>query len=282
MSRQQDWWYAGELQEAPPGPRFDPSVPDVARIYAYWLGGKDNFPADRVAAEEVIQVRPQVVAAARANRQFLARVVRFMAGKAGISQFLDIGTGLPAPNNTHEIAQKASPHCKVVYCDNDPLVLVHARALLTATPGGECAYVDADVRDTGTIVEQAAKTLDFKEPVGLLLLAVMHFIPDADDPAAIVAALVEVLPPGSLVAISHLTGDFAPAEIQAAVKAYNDRTPTSVTARSREDLAALFGDLPLIPPGLVAVNHWRPGVPHVTPPPADMYAAVAERTPGRM
>ncbi|HEY5990005.1 MAG TPA: SAM-dependent methyltransferase, partial [Streptosporangiaceae bacterium] len=179
------------------GNGLDSSVPHPARVYAYWLGGKDFYPADRRAAEEVIQRRPQVVAGARANRHFLARVVRFLATDCGIRQFLDIGTGLPAPDNTHDVAQDVCPQCRVVYVDNDPLVMAHGRALLTSGAEGVCGYVEADLPDTGTILTQAAETLDFARPVGVLMLAVLHLVPDRDDPAMIVKTLASGLAPGS-------------------------------------------------------------------------------------
>jgi hypothetical protein len=175
-------------QLAEPDSRFDTSVAHPARIYAYWIGGKDHFPADRKTAEEVIRLRPQVVASARANRAFLARVVRYLATNCGIRQFLDIGTGMPAPDATHQVAQQAAPECRVVYCDNDPIVLTHARALLTSTPQGACDYIDADLHDPETILTQAADTLDFTQPAAILLLAVVHFLTDRDRPAEIVAS----------------------------------------------------------------------------------------------
>ena len=191
-------------------PRFDPGVAHPARVYGYWLGGKDHYPADRAAAEEVIRQRPQVVDGARANRAFLARAVRYLAGQRGVRQFVDIGCGLPAPGSTHEVAQAIAPQCRVVYVDNDLLVLSHARALLASTPEGACSYIDADLRDPETILAKAAQTLDLTRPAAVLLLAVLHFLPDSDDPAGIVAALAAGLAPGSFVAISHLTADFAP------------------------------------------------------------------------
>jgi hypothetical protein len=262
--------------------RFDPSVPNPARIYDYWLGGKDHYEADRKAAEEVIRLRPQVVAGARANRAFLARVVRYLAAGRGIGQFLDIGTGLPAPDATHRVAQAATPGAKVVYVDNDQLVLVHARALLTPAPQGACDYVDADLRDPAGILTQAARTLDFTRPVGVLLLAVLHFLDAAAAPAAIVAALADGLAPGSCLAISHLTTDFAPQQVQAAVGAYNASTPVPVTARSHAQVTGLFGGLPLLPPGVVPVTEWRPGPGPPAGQPADLYAGVARiPRPGR-
>jgi hypothetical protein len=190
--------------------QFDPAVPHPARVYAYWLGSKDHFPADRKAAEEVAAHRPQVAEGARANRAFLARAVRHLARQRGIRQFLDIGPGLPAPLATHEVAQTFAPESKIVYVDSDPLVMNHARALLTSKAGSTCEYIDADLRDPDTIVREAARTLDFSQPAALILVAILHFIADADDPAALVTGLAEVLAPGSFVVISHLTADFAP------------------------------------------------------------------------
>jgi hypothetical protein len=262
------------------GTGFDLGVAHPARVYACWLGGKDHFPADREAATEVMKVRPEVVAGARANRAFLARVVRFLAAECGIRQFLDIGTGLPAPAGTHEVAEGVAAGCRVVYVDNDPLVLTHARALLTCPPPGACDYVDADVRDVGTVVREAARTLDFSQPVGVLLLALLHFLPDADDPAGVVAALVEAASPGSYVALSHLTADFAPQQVGAAAEAYRKLVPAGVTPRSHSQVSRLFGGLPLVAPGVVPVAEWRPSEIDPSPQSADLYAGVV-RVPGR-
>jgi SAM-dependent methyltransferase len=270
-------WMSG-LQPADPGPGFDPSVPHPARVYAYWLGGKDYYPADRQAAEEVICRRPQVVAGARANRAFLARVVRLLAAEYGIRQFIDIGTGLPAPENTHDVAQRIAPDCRVVYVDNDPLVLVHARALLTSTRHGSCNYLDADLRDTPTILACAARILDLTKPTAVLLLAVLHFIHDADEPPRIVHDLASVLAPGSFVAISHLTGDFAPGPVAAGVAAYNARVPAGLIPRTHTQVSALFAGLPLVPPGVVPLTEWRPSS-GACPTYADLYAGLA-RVPG--
>ncbi len=269
-----------DLKPTAPDPWFDPSVPHPARIYAYWLSGKDHYAADRKVAEEVIQRRPQVVAGARANRAFLARVVRFLARDCGIRQFLDIGAGLPAPDSTHEVAQSIDPQCRVVYCDNDPLVLVHARALLTSGRQGACDHVDADLRDTATIVAQASQTLDLSRPTAVLMLAVLHFISDDDDPASTVAALTRHLAPGSYLVISHLTTDFAPDPVSAAVQAYNALVPTPLTARTHGQVTDLFGDLPLVPPGVVPVTEWRPAITGPSPGQADLYAG-AGRIPAR-
>src|SRR5690349_2745240 len=259
---------------ADPGPRFDPLVPHPARVYGYWLGGKDHYPADREVAEEVIRCRPQVVTGARANRAFLARVVRYLAGECGVRQFLDIGTGLPAPDSTHQVAQAIAPVGRVVYADNDPLVLVHARALLTSGPQGSCDYVEADLRDTPAVLTGAARTLDFTRPVAVLLLAVLHFLTDTDNPAGVVAALARPLAPGSVVVISHLTADFAPGPVAAGIEAYNNLVPAPLTPRSHAQVSALFGALPLVPPGVVPITEWRPPT-GLSPQTADLYAGVA-------
>ncbi len=263
------------LHEPPgAGARFDPSMAHPARVYDYWLGGKDHFPADRRVAEQVIRERPQVVAGARANRAFLARAVRYLAAECGIRQFLDIGTGLPSAANTHQVAQAIAPAARVVYVDNDPLVLVHARALLTSTPQGMCDYIDADLRDPASILTQAGRTLDFAQPVAVLLLAVLHFIDNASDPAGIVAALAGGLAPGSFIAVSHLTADFAPEQVSAAATAYNATSPVPVTARTHAQITSLFGGLPLLPPGVMPVSEWRPG-PGAVPQPCDVHGGVA-------
>jgi SAM-dependent methyltransferase len=232
-------------------------------------------------AEQVIRQRPQVVAGARANRAFLARVVRYLAAEGGIGQFLDIGTGLPAADNTHQVAQHITPAARVVYVDNDPVVIVHARALLTSTRQGACDYLEADLRDPGLILDKAAATLDFTRPVAVLLLAVLHFLPDTDYPAAIVATLAAGLAPGSYVAISHLTADLAPDQVTAAASAYNALVPAGVFPRSHTQVSALFGGLPLVPPGVVPVTEWRPEATGPAVLPADLYAGVARIPPRR-
>jgi hypothetical protein len=255
--------------------QFDPGVPQPARIYAYWLGSKDHYPADRKAAEEVAACRPQVVAGARANRAFLARAVRYLAGQRGIRQFLDVGPGLPAPGATHEVAQAIAPQTRVVYVDSDPVVMVHARALLTSSREGCCEYVDADLRDPEIIVKEAARTLDFTRPAAVILAAVVHFIPGSQDPQGIVASLTAALAPGSFVAISHLTADFAPGQVAAGVAAYNALVPAEITARTHREVTALFGGLSLVAPGVVPVSEWRPDLAPVRGVSADMYAGLA-------
>jgi hypothetical protein len=262
-------------------PSFEPSMPNVARIYDALLGGKDNFEADRKVATDVIRVRPQVVAGARANRAFLARVVRFLAADCGVRQFLDIGIGLPALDSTHEVAQQVDPACRVCYVDNDPVVLTHARALLTCTAPGSCDYVDADVRDSAAILAGAARTLDLTQPVAVLLLAILHFVPDADDPGAVLAKLAGGLAPGSFVALSHLTADFAPEQVTDAVTVYNTQVSVPVTPRTHAQVSGLFGGLPLVAPGVVPVTGWRPTAgrrPHRMT--ADLYAGVARIAQG--
>jgi len=259
-----------------PSARFDPTVAQSARVYSFWLGGKDHFPADREVAREVMRLRPQVLAGARANRAFGRRVTSLVACGAGIRQFLDIGAGLPAPGSTHQTAHHASPACRVVYADNDPMVVAHIRAGLTSAPGAApCSCIQADLRDPADLLAQASQVLDFTQPVAVLLLAVLHFLPDADDPAGIVAQIAAALAPGSLIAISHVTGDYAPRDIADSAAAYNARVPVSIYPRSREQVAALLGGLPLQYPGVVPVSCWQPSLRERAPQPVDIHAAVA-------
>jgi S-adenosyl methyltransferase len=253
-------------------------VAHAARVYGYWLGCKDHYPADRKAAEGVAAHRPQVVAGARANRAFLARAVRYLAGQRGVRQFLDIGPGLPAPDNTHEVAQAIAPDSRVVYVDNDPMVLAHARALLTSTREGVCEYLDGDVRDPEAILKAAAQTLDFTRPTAVILAAVLHFLADADDPAGVVATLAAALAPGSFVAISHLTADLAPEAVSSGVAAYNALVPAGITARSHAEVTGLLGGLPLVAPGVVPVSEWRPDHAPSRSVSADVYAGLATVT----
>jgi hypothetical protein len=266
---------AAGYQPISPRPRFDPGTAHPARVYGYWLGGKDHYPADRTAAEEVARRRPQAVAGARANRAFLARVVRYLAGQRGVRQFVDIGCGLPAPGSTHEVAQAIAPQARVMCVDNDALVGSHARALLASSPEGACDYIDADLRTPDVIVREAARTLDFGRPLAVLLLAVLHFIPGDGDPAGIVATLAAGLAPGSFVAISHLTADFAPEQVASGVAAYNTLVPAGITARSHAEVTALFGGLSLVAPGVVPVAEWRPDTGSWPVQTADLYAGLA-------
>jgi hypothetical protein len=254
---------------------FDPSVPHPARVYNVWLDGKDHFEPDREAARRVIDERPQVVDGAVANRRFLGRAVRYLARCHGVRQFIDIGTGLPAPDNTHEVAQLVDPYSRVMYVDNDPMVMSHAEALLTGTDEGCCDYLHTDLRDTAYILKEARRTLDFNLPVAVLLLAVLHFIPDEDDPAGIVTALAGPLTAGSPVVISHLTADSAPEAVAGGVAAYNALVPTAIYARTHAQVTELFGDLSLVPPGVVPVSEWRPD--SVAKKVTDVYAGIGRK-----
>jgi hypothetical protein len=239
-------------------PAFDVSVAHQARIYDYWLGGKDNFAADRKAAEEAIAAYPGVVTGARANRQFLARTVRHLAADAGIRQFLDLGTGIPSANNTHEVAQAAAPESRVVYVDYDPVVLAHARVLLASNDEGLVDYLDADLRDTDTILEQASRTLDFSRPVAVMLMAILHAIDDADDPYRIVAKLMDAVPPGSYLAMSHVASDVDPEQIAQATARLNQQSRQHFTLRDHGQVLRFFDGLEVLEPGVVRVEEWRP------------------------
>jgi hypothetical protein len=238
---------------------FDTNVAHSARVHDYWLGGKDNYAADRAAGDAVIAAYPGIVMSVRANRAFLARVVRFLAAEAGIRQFLDIGTGIPAANNTHEVAQSVAPDSRIVYVDYDPVVLAHARALLTSSPGGATAYIDADLRDVDNILEQAAQTLDFSRPVAVMLIAIMHLVVDADDPYGIVGRLMAAVPAGSYLALSQVAADIEAEQMAEAAKRYNRLAHETQRHRTHDEVARFFDGLELLEPGLVPVQKWRPG-----------------------
>jgi hypothetical protein len=238
---------------------FDTTVAHPARVWDYWLGGKDNFAADREAGDRVIAVMPSIDTAARAGRAFLAAAVHYLAAGMGIRQFLDIGTGLPTASNTHEVAQKVGPESRIVYVDNDPIVLTHARALLTSDARGQTAYVDADLRDTGKILSEAGNVLDFSQPVAVMLLHVLHFIPDGDDPYGIVAKLMEPMPSGSYLVLAHTTADLGTPGLQEAAERYNQSSSVKVTLRSKAEVARFFEGLELVEPGITPVGVWRPG-----------------------
>ncbi len=259
--------------------RFDTSVAHPARIWDYWLGGKDNYAADRAAADHVLEASPVVREVARSDRAFLANVVRHLAADQGVRQFLDIGTGLPTANNTHQVAQRAAPESRVVYVDNDPIVLAHARALLTSAPEGATAYIDADARETGKILSTAAETLDFSRPVAVMLLGILLFIPDEDDPWSIVARLMEALPPGSYLAISHGASDLQAQDMATVNSRYNEHSAVAMRLRSKADISRFFDGLELVGPGVVPINHWQPGrEPEERPDPAlPAYAALGRK-----
>jgi hypothetical protein len=257
--------------------RLDTRTAHIARVYNYWLGGKDHFAADRVAGDEALEAFPGLVSSVRANRAFLARVVRYLASEAGITQFLDIGTGIPATNNTHEVAQAAVPDARVVYVDNDPMVLAHARALLNSGPCGATAYVDADLRDTGKILAAAAQTLDFTKPVAVMLIAVLHLIRDEDDPAAIIARLMAAVPAGSFLAISHVPNDMHTAAMSNMSERLNRLLAQPSTYRSRAQVTGFFDGLELVPPDVIPIQQWRPATPEEASAVAAMWGGVAKK-----
>jgi hypothetical protein len=246
-------------------PKIDTTVPHSARVWNYWLGGKDNYPVDREAGDQYRRIFPQIVDIARADRGFLSRAVRYLAGEAGIRQFLDIGTGLPTLDNTHQVAQDVAPESRIVYVDNDPLVLVHARALLTSAPEGACDYIEADLREPDKILNEAAATLDFARPVAITLLGILHFLDDDDEPHQIVARLLDAVPSGSYLALTHATldpslGGEATAEANAEAQEYwNENAAVPITPRSSEQVLRFFEGLEMIEPGLVSMSRWRPG-----------------------
>ena len=265
-------------------PVMDPSPPHVdlqtdrphpARVYDYLLGGKDNFAADRAAAEQGIKANPASRTPPRENRAFLRRAVRFLATERGIDQFLDIGTGIPSAPNVHHVAQEVNPAARVVYVDNDPIVLAHARALLTSSPEGRTEYVDADLRDVASVLSspQVRDVLDLGRPVGLLLIAILHFIGDEDDPEGIVARLLDALPPGSHLVLTHLTGDFAP-EAWEHVAAIYRRTGVTMQVRPKARIEDFFSGLELADPGVTLVNRWRPDGPNPDGEPTDAQVSV--------
>ncbi len=261
-------------------PELDITHAHSARVYNYWLGGKDFFAADREAAEQAIAANPGIVADVRANRAFLARAVRFLADECGIRQFLDIGTGLPTASNTHEVAQLIAPESRIVYVDNDPVVLTHARALLTSTQEGATAYIDADLRDTETILSAAAATLDFGEPVALMLLIVLHMIPDADDPYGIVARLLDALPSGSYLVLAHPASDIRPQQMAEMTQAVNSRMRgPGGTMRDHAEVARFFSGLDLIDPGVVQPQQWRPGAATEAPAQVTAWCGIARTLP---
>jgi hypothetical protein len=258
-------------------PDIDSSVPHSARIWNFWLGGKDNYPVDQQVGREFLQVYPGIVDVARGVRYFLARAVRQLAGEAGISQFLDIGTGLPTVDNTHEVAQRVNPACRIVYVDNDPLVLVHARALLTSTPEGACDYIDADVRDPEPILAAAAKSLDFSQPVALMLLGILGHVDDYGAARSITSCLMDALPAGSYLAIAD--GVAGNEQVASAQERYNQHAPVPYHLRRPDQIASFFDGLDLVEPGAVPCPQWKPdsrGASEPSPEPA-AYCGVARK-----
>jgi len=260
-------------------PSIDTSVPHSARVWNYWLGGKDHYPVDRTVGDQVMAMFPDITSLARADRAFLGRAVRYLASEAGIRQFLDIGTGLPTANNTHEVAQAIAPQSRIVYVDNDPLVLVHARALLTSTPEGACDYIDADLREPDKIISEAARTLDFTQPVALLLLGILHHIPGTDEAQEIVRRLTAALVPGSFLAINHSTSAVSGAAMEEAVAHWNQVGTPTMTLRSPQQIARFFDRLDLLEPGVVSCSRWRPDISSLggQPPEVDEFCGVARK-----
>jgi SAM-dependent methyltransferase len=245
-------------EETPP---FDISTAHPARIYDYWLGGKDNFAIDREAGDRVIQLRPEIIPGVRANRRFLGRAVRYLVQQEGIRQFLDIGTGLPSADNTHEVAQRVAPESRIVYVDNDPIVLAHARALLTSTREGKTAYVSADLRDAGKIVAEATQTLDFGQPVALMFLMTLQYIPDSDDPHAIARQYLDALAPGSFLVLSDTIIENDDKVLGESERRMNEGMGGRITQtrRTPQAIASFFEGLEMVEPGLVTLSRWRPG-----------------------
>jgi len=262
----------------PPTPKIDTTVPHSARIWNHWLGGKDNYQVDRDAGEQYRQTFPGVVDVARASRGFLTRTVRYLAGPAGIRQFLDIGTGLPTVDNTHEVAQRVAPECRIVYVDNDPMVSVHARALLVGNPAGATAYLDADLREPDAILTQAKNTLDLHQPVGLVLSGIMGHVPDTGQAYAIVAHLMEALAPGSYLSLNDGTSVVAGEAVEKAQQGYDDTGAVPYTQRTPEEIAGFFDGLEPVPPGVVSCPQWRPDADTSGPELVDAFGGVGRKT----
>jgi hypothetical protein len=254
--------------------QIDTKSAHPARRYNYWLGGKDHFAADRESGDAIAALFPTVRLAAQENRAFMRRAVTYLSREAGVRQFLDIGTGIPAPDNTHEIAQSLAPESRVVYVDNDPIVLSHARALLNSSPEGATSYLEADIRDHERILSDTyvRSTLDFSQPVGLLLIAILHFISPTDDPYRVVGQLTNALPAGSYLVASHATFDFAPSQ-----PTTTGPVAGTIHTRSKEEIAGFFEGMEIVSPGIVATSDWRPDSasdPRPEPKDIQMYGAV--------
>jgi S-adenosyl methyltransferase len=243
---------------ARPPAGIDTSVAHPARVYDYWLGGKDNFAADREAAEQVIAARPTILRDIRANREFLNRAVRYLAAEAGIRQFLDVGTGIPTSPNVHEIVQQVAPESRVVYADNDPIVLSHARALLASSPQGATDYVEADLRRTDDVLQHAERILDFTRPVAVVLVGIFHLISDDEDPYGIAARLMAATVGGSYLVVSHPASDIHADVVAEGARRYNERVATKQTRRSYAEVARFAEGLEVVEPGVVQVHRWHP------------------------
>jgi hypothetical protein len=258
------------------GLELDTSVAHPARVYDYWLGGTDHFAADREAGELALRAYPQLAEAVKSNRAFLARAVRYLTGEAGIRQFLDLGTGIPTADNTHQVAQREAPESRIVYVDSDPIVLQHARMLLSSSPDGACDYIHADLRDSAAVLAAAQRTLDLGEPVALMLLAVLQFIGADEDPYALVSGLVSALPSGSYLVVSHPTDDFNPNRGES-IQRYNERVADQAMLRDRDETTRFFDGLELVDPGVVAVSRWRPDSEEEAERASSMWCGVARK-----
>ncbi len=258
---------------------IDTSRPHPARMYDWYLGGKDNYPVDEAMGRQMLALDPRVPVMARVNRAFMQRATRWLAGR-GVRQFLDIGTGIPTEPNLHQVAQAAVPDARVVYCDNDPIVLAHAAALLRGTDEGATHYLQADARDPDAILEGARKVLDFDEPIALSLVALLHFVPDEDGAHDLVRRLLAPLPPGSHLVLTHATADFTPEE-SAAATAKLKAAGVTLALRSREEFGRFFDGLDLVPPGIAIPHAWHPELGDPVPGQSDGvipgYAAVARK-----
>ncbi|MFJ5098181.1 SAM-dependent methyltransferase [Streptomyces sp. NPDC088557] len=239
--------------------RIRTDIAHNARVWNYWLGGKDNYPVDRAVGEQVTGFYPSIGEVARADRAFLGRVVTYLAAEEGVRQFLDIGTGLPTADNTHEVAQRSAPDARIVYVDNDPIVLTHARALLTSAPEGVTEYVDADAHDPREIVASAGKTLDFSRPVAVMMLGILNFVLDTDEARSIVRTLMDAVPSGSLLVLTHptLEPELGGEGNEAAMAFWNENATPPITARSRAEFTSFFEGLDLLEPGIVSCSRWR-------------------------
>jgi hypothetical protein len=260
-------------------PTLDTGVAQNARVWNYWLGGKDNYPVDREVGDHIAGMFPHIVDVARHDRAFLGRTVRHLAGEAGIRQFLDIGTGMPTVDNTHEVAQRVAPECRIVYVDNDPLVLVHARALLTSTPEGATGYISADAHDSDAILREAGAWLDFTQPVAVMMLGILNFVLDLDEAYRVVSRLTATVPSGSHLVITHPTLELGGEVNVEAMRFWNENARPPITARSRQEIAGFFDGLELLEPGLVSCSRWRPDFAEVgeATPPVPQYGAVGRR-----
>lgn len=238
--------------------RLDTGVAHTARVWNYWLGGKDHFAADREVGDAVWRMLPHVIVTAQADRGFLIRAVRFLAGEAGMRQFLDVGTGLPTADNTHQVAQAVAPDSRIVYVDNDPLVLVHARALLTSTAEGVTNYIEADLREPEKILRAAVDTLDFSRPVALTLLGVLNFVLDFDEARYIVKQLLAAVPSGSYLAIAHASNECFPEQAEEVRQFWNENAKPPIVFRDAREIATFFEGTELLEPGVISCSRWRP------------------------